>query len=74
MHSRNYKCVTMYTDGRLWGVGCGDVMEVEDGTGAQVSKDKSKREVVKELISPTKYIEFYPERSESLRRFLNRGT
>lgn len=27
----------------LWGVGCGGVMEGEDGAGAQVSKDISKR-------------------------------
>lgn len=47
---------------------------MEDGDGAQVSIDDSKTEVVKDLMSHIKYFEFYPDSSESLWRFLNRGT
>lgn len=47
---------------------------MEDGDGAQVSRDINKTEVVKDHISHIKYFEFYPDSSESLWRFLNRGT
>lgn len=45
---------------------------VEDVDSAQVSKERSETEVVKDLISQTKYFEFYPEGNGSLWRFLSR--
>lgn len=53
----------MCIGGRSWASSGGGVMGVEDGDGVQVSRNVSKTEVVKDLMSHIKYFEFYPDSS-----------